>query len=156
MTNKELGTMIKEWWQDAIVNARDIRGDIPFDDAEELANGIAVDALMWAQESISHDDKIEFMANARNRSYVRMLEALEWCDYPDGFGVEDELVFDEFVAKIAYRYTRYVIRGSQCLSTVTSGKFFVNFGICEMLTRAGMRSDCNPFRLILSEIRELA
>lgn len=155
MTNRELGELIRNWWQDAIVDARDMRGDIPFEDAENLAVGISTDAVMWAEEHFSHDERMDFLNIDITRRVIRMYEALVWEDCPKGFGDNDDDRFNEYIAQIAYLYTKKVIRTSSTLSMVTNGKFFINFGICEMLTERGRRTECDPFALVISEIEDL-
>lgn len=156
MTNKKLGTMIKEWWLEEVVNIRDMRGDdFPFADVEDLADTVCSDALMWAEDAFGDADKAEYMAE--NQKAVKMCEALASCYLPEGFGDTDAERFNAYTAYIAYLYTKYVCRMDYTMRKVTSGRFYVNFGIGELLTEAGkpLSRTCNPSELVMSELKAI-
>lgn len=156
MTNKELGTKIKEWWLEEVITIRDMRGDdFPFADAEDLADTVCTDALLWAEAVFADADKAEYVA--QNQKAVKMCEALASYHLPEGFGDTDAERFNGYVAYIAYLFTKYVCRQDYTMRKVTNGKFYVNFGVCELLTEAGrpLSRICNPSELVLSEIKAI-
>lgn len=156
MTNKELGTKIKEWWLEEVITIRDMRGDdFPFADAEDLADTVCTDALLWAEAVFADADKAEYVAE--NQKAVKMCEVLAYCHLPEGFGDTDAERFNGYVAYIAYLFTKYVCRQDYTMRRVTSGKFYVNFGVCELLADAGrpLSRICNPSELVMSEIKAI-